>query len=147
MAELFLAGFADTPGGVTQLRLWIEHWSKGRIAPEVIDIWSSQVVAPKHCGHRVENPSRRKIRAIALEEAPVKLAESISIDAVVHEVLKQLEPIQLGAGTADGTVLIVGILRRWAAEAMEQAVPLEGDLTDEDIQELEAIFSTDFMNE
>ena len=130
----YLAGFSEQQGGVAQLRLWTELWCRGRIAPAVADIWTSQVVSPKDCGPRAEDPQRRKLRPIALEEALVKFAESVAIDAAITDVLKKLEPMQLGAGTPDGTVLAVGVLRRWAQDAANEEAIAQSDADNEALE-------------
>ncbi len=48
-----------------------------------------------------------------LEEALLKFAETVACDAEIDQVLATLEPHQLGAGTPDGTVLLVNVLRMW----------------------------------
>jgi hypothetical protein len=65
----YIAGMGETKGGGAQLRLWSELWARGRIDPTVVPLWNGQVVAPKDCGPRSDDPSRRNFRPIALEEA------------------------------------------------------------------------------
>ena len=114
-------------------------------------MWTPQCVAPQDSGHqRSDDPARRKLRPIALEEALVKFVEGVACDAAIAIVLKKLEPLQLGAGTPDGTVLVVNMLREWAEGAVTAAH--EGDLGQNALNnaavldELEIIFSTDLCN-
>eukprot|EP00974_Lingulodinium_polyedra_P126098 11197042-Lingulodinium_polyedra.AAC.1 len=75
----------ESRGGVAQLRLWTERWARGRVQPEVARLWNGQVVAPKDCGPRPEDPSRRKFRPIAFEEAPLKFDETVVCEAEAQE--------------------------------------------------------------
>ena len=47
-------------------------------------------------------------------------AESVACDKAIQKVLRTLEPTQLGAGSLDGTVVLVNLLRRWAARGAAQ---------------------------
>ena len=65
----------------------------------------------------------------------------------MENILRVLEPLQMGAGTPDGTVLLVQLLRQWvkAAEAPDmdqQTTTLEAATLDA----LQVIFSTDLKN-
>ena len=109
----YIAGMGETRGGIAQLRLWTELWTRGRIQPTTVLLWNGQVAAPKDCGPKKDDPTQRKLRPIALEEALVKFAETAACDAELGPVLEALEPVQLGVGTPDGTVLLVSVLRAW----------------------------------
>ena len=63
-------------------------------------------------------PRKRKIRPIALAEAPLKLVEGGALDMELSALLHVLEPRQLGCGTPDGAGLVVALMRAWAAEAV-----------------------------
>ena len=60
----------------------------------------------------------RKLRPIALSEAPLKLVESMTIQEEVEATLRQVEPYNLGLGSPDGAALAVRALR---AEAVRMA--------------------------
>ena len=78
-------------------------------------MWTDQRAAPQDCGARKEDPSRRKLLQIALEEATVKCVEGVaSDDATARKVWGVLEPLQLGVGTPGGTALLVSLLRQRA---------------------------------
>ena len=74
---------------------------------------NQRLVASKDYGVSSADQTRRKIRPIVLEESPVNLAESISIEAEIETILANLDAFQLVGGTPDGTVLVVNALYRW----------------------------------
>ena len=117
------------------------------MALQLCPIWNGQVAAPKDCGVRGDDPTRRKIRPIALEEALLKFAETVACDAEIDQVLATLEPHQLGAGTPDGTVLLVNVLRMWlsaderpALADREEAGPADA------VMDAPLYFSSDLRN-
>ncbi len=115
-----LEGFIDAPGGIEQLRLWGELWSKGRLSDPVIELWTGQIMAPKDCGPKAGSDALlRKLRPIALEECLLKFAESSCIDDATTAIRRALVPCQVGSGTADGTVLAIGVLQQWAAAILD----------------------------
>jgi hypothetical protein len=137
----------EARGGIAQLRLWTELWARGRIDATVVPLWNGQVAAPKDCGVRGDDPTARKIRPIALEEALLKFAETVACDAEIDQVLATLEPHQLGAGTPDGTVLLVNVLRMWLS-ADEQPALEGGNAADPggDVMATPLYFSSDLRN-
>ncbi|MFM7978506.1 MAG: hypothetical protein ACKPKO_04255, partial [Candidatus Fonsibacter sp.] len=88
----YIAGMGKTNGGIAQLRLWSELWARGRIVPTVVQLWNGQVVAPKDCGPRSDDPSRRKLRPIALVEALLEFVDTVACDAEIDQALANLEP-------------------------------------------------------
>ena len=68
-------------------------------------------------------------------------------DAEIDQVLAILEPHQLGAGTPDGTVLLVNVLRMWLSADEQPALggEQEGN-TGCDAIDAPLYFSSDFRN-
>jgi len=113
----------------------------------VVPIWNGQVAAPKDCGVRGDDPTRRKIRPIALEEALLRFAETVACDAEIDQALATLEPHQLGAGTPDGTVLLVNVLRMWLSADEQPALADDGvGSPAADVLDAPLYFSSDLRN-
>ena len=135
----YVCALAATQGGPQQLRMWTDVWTHGTLPAAVAGMWTSQVAAPQDCGPRKEDLARRKLRPIALEECLVKFAESVACDKAMKEVLQSLEPAQQGAGSPDGTVVLVSLLRRWGEHAAQQTATVDPGA-------LQVIFSSDLAN-
>ena len=91
-------------------------WSKHQIGDRTAALWTQQIIAPKDCGQHPEhpnNPERRKLRPIALEEAPGKFSGSAAIDAFGTDAFESIEPLQVGSGTPDGAILAIQVLQAW----------------------------------
>ena len=127
-------------GGYQQLKAWITNWCNGIIPEAAASLWTQQCVAPLDCGRRKDEPDRRKLRPIALEEALLKFAESVACTAAAKQIEKAMEPRQLGAGTADGALLVLGVLKGWTEEATKQ----QADTIDP--KQAKFIFSSDLRN-
>ena len=148
------------------MQLWIQLWCKLQISDQVAELWTQQVIALKDCGQHTDLPedhTKRKLRPIALEEAPVKFSESAAIDALGAYAYKSTEPWQLGSGTPDGSAITIQVLQAWAHHAgdvhvhepqePQQRSELEDDqmhhLEDEAdslVEDLDIIWSTDLSN-
>ena len=63
-----------------------------------------------------EPESRRKLRPIACAEPLLKFAETLVNEEETKDVLKKLEPRQLGCGTPDAAPLLVRLMRSWAED-------------------------------
>ena len=70
----------------------------------------------------------------------LKFAESVACSAAAKQIEKAMEPRQLGAGTADGALLVLGVLKGWTEEATKQ----KADIIDP--KQAKLIFSSDLRN-
>ena len=129
----FLAAAGEARGGVAALSRWSDVWRRAMIIPEAATLWTAACVCPLDAGSAAVEPGappKRKIRPIALAEAPLKLVEGAAVDMELSALLHVLEPRQLGCGTPDGVGLVVALMRAWAAD--DVAAP---DLNDPMTQE------------
>ena len=135
----YLAHFADQKGGVQQLQFWTQMWTKHQIGDRTAALWTQQIIAPKDCGQHPEHPDdpqKRKLRPIALEEAPVKFSESAAIDALGTDTYKTIEPWQVGSGTPDGAILAIQVLQAWARQAADEHMGCRDDGRQQELNEL-----------
>ena len=135
----YICSLAAVQGGPQQLSMWTTAWACAQVPTSIAAMWTGQIAAPQDCGPRKDDPARRKLRPIALEECLVKFAESVACDKALSDVLKSLEPTQQGAGSPDGTVILVSLLRRWGERAKAQA-------PDTPVGDLQLLFSSDLAN-
>ena len=136
----YICGLANIQGGPQQLRMWTQAWQQATLPPRVAAMWTAQVAAPQDCGPRKEDPSRRKLRPIALEECLVKFAEGVACDQALAQVLRTLEPTQQGAGSPDGTIVLISLLRNWGMRGAGQ------NWKACDAGDLKCLFSSDLKN-
>ena len=116
-----LQAVGQVASGVQALAQWAALWHRAALSPPAAALWFAACVAPVDSGERPPGPDdppgavpRRKIRPIACSEAPVKLAVGILVDAQIDVVTRTMGPMQLGCGTADGSGIIISLVRTWA---------------------------------
>ena len=116
-----LQAVGQVASGVLALAQWAALWHRAALSEPAAALWSAACVAPVDSGERPPGPDdplgavpRRKIRPIACSEAPVKLAEGILVDTQLDVVTRAMEPVQLGCGAADGSGIIISLVRTWA---------------------------------
>ena len=115
----FLAAVGEARGGVAALSRWADVWRRAMVIPDTAALWTAACVCPLDAGSAAVEPGappKRKIRPIALAEAPLKLVEGAAVDMELSALLHVLEPRQLGCGTPDGAGLVVALMRAWAAD-------------------------------
>lgn len=130
------------------LQKWVTMWTRASIQPSTTDLWTAAIVILVDCGPDPSDPATRKIRPIGLAEHLTKLAESICIQVNFNGVRSCLEPSQLGAGTPDGCILLVQLLRKWVDHMADQ-----GEVDEDSVQHLllddsrfEGVLPIDFKN-
>ena len=58
----------------------------------------------------------QRLRPIACAEPLLKFPETLIIEEEIRDILKKLEPRQLGCGSPDAAPLVVRLMRTWADE-------------------------------
>ena len=128
-----LQAVGQVASGVQALARWAALWHRAALSAPAAALWSAACVSPVDSGERPLGPDdppgtipRRKIRPIACSEAPVKFAEGILIDAQMGAVTVAMEPMQLGCGAADGSGIIISLVRTWTGAMGEQPSAMGG---------------------
>ena len=111
MRNAHVTCLARAHNGLVALQKWVRMWKAGEVSEDSALLWTSSIVVPIDCGSRQDGS--RKLRPIALTEHMLKFTESVIIDECLPQLRGAFEPHQLGAGTADGNVLIYRILQTW----------------------------------
>ena len=111
MRNAHVTCLARAHNGLVALQKWVRMWKAGEVSQDSALLWTSSIVVPIDCGSRQDGS--RKLRPIALTEHMLKFTESVIIDECLPQLRGAFEPHQLGAGTADGNVLIYRILQTW----------------------------------
>jgi len=114
-----LQAIGEREGGHQAIATWQNLWPKGRLQPEVIELFTAATVTPVDGGWTGDRgPSglqqARKLRPIACAEVLVKIGESIDIGGEQQSLNKSYGDNQLGNGEPMAAPLIVYAARTWA---------------------------------